>query len=235
MMSTVPANLESYKAAQDIARAVLADITRYIVPQATERTLHQACHSLMLEHGASGYWGNTPAFVLAGDRLRDSVFDHRYAPADVPLGENEMITIDVGPRLGDALGDCARSYFLKDGSLVTAQEAGPEQAAGMALEHRLHAAFFSRVKPSMSFAQIHREMDALVRASGYENLDLLANYGHSLEKDPSDFVLMDGNNDRPLGSVAFFTFEPHIATPGSRFAAKLEEVYYFDNDSVRML
>jgi methionyl aminopeptidase len=235
MAAAVPANLETYKAAQDIARSVLADITRYIVPQATERTLHQTCHRLMLEHGASGYWGNTPAFVLAGERLRDSVFDHRYVPADVPLGENEMITIDVGPRIGDCLGDCARSFFLKDGKLATAEEAGPEQAAGMALEHRLHAAFFARVKPDMSFAQIYREMDALVRDSGYENLDLLSNYGHSLEKDVSDFILMDGKNDRTLGSVSFFTFEPHIARPGSRFAVKLEEVYYFDDDAARML
>jgi methionyl aminopeptidase len=235
MAAIVPANLQTFKAAQDIARSVLADIARYIVPQATERTLHQACHRLMLDHGASGYWGNTPAFVLAGDRLRDSVFDHRYVPADVPLGENEMITIDVGPRIGDCLGDCARSYFLKNGKLVTAQEAGPEQAAGMALEHLLHAEFFARVQPDMSFAEIYRAMDSLVRDSGYENLDLLANYGHSLEKDVADFVLMDGNNGRPLGSVAFFTFEPHIARPGSRVATKLEEVYYFDNESVRML
>jgi Xaa-Pro aminopeptidase len=189
----------------------------------------------MLKHGASGYWGNTPAFVLAGDRLRDSVFDHRYVPADIPLGETEMITIDVGPRLGDGLGDCARSYFLKDGRLVTAEEAGPEQAEGIALEQRLHAAFFARVQPDMSFAQIHREMDALVREAGYENLDLLANYGHSLEPDVADFILMDATNDRLLGSVAFFTFEPHIARPGSRFAVKLEEVYYFDDARVRML
>jgi len=234
-MAAVPDDLETYKAAQDIARSVLAHITHYIVPQATERTLHQACHRLMLEHGASGYWGNTPAFVLAGDRLRDSVFDHRYVPADAPLGENEMITIDVGPRIGDCLGDCARSYFLKDGGLVTAEQAGPEQAAAMALEHRLHAAFVARVHPELSFAQIHREMDALVREAGYENLDLLANYGHSLEKDVADFILMDANNDRLLGSVAFFTFEPHIARPGSRFAVKLEEVYYFDHGTVRML
>jgi Xaa-Pro aminopeptidase len=235
MAAVAPVNLETYKAAQDIARSVLADIARYIVPQATERTLHQACHRLMLDHGASGFWGNTPAFVLAGDRLRDSVFDHRYVPADAPIGDNEMITIDVGPRIGDCLGDCARSYFLKDGSLVTAEEAGSEQAAAMALERHLHAAFVARVRPDMSFAEIHREMDALVRAAGYENLDLLANYGHSLEKDVADFILMDASNERLLGSVDFFTFEPHIARPGSRFAAKLEEVYYFNDDSVRML
>jgi Xaa-Pro aminopeptidase len=146
-----------------------------------------------------------------------------------------MITIDVGPRIGDCLGDCARSYFLKEGILVTAEEAGSEQAAAMALERRLHAAFVARARPEMSFAEIHGEMDALVRAAGYENLDLLANYGHSLEKNVADFILMDANNERLLGSVDFFTFEPHIARPGSRFAAKLEEVYYFDDDSVRML
>jgi Xaa-Pro aminopeptidase len=231
----VPAEFETYKAAQDIARSVLAEITHYIVPGATEQSLHQACHRLMLDHGATGYWGNTPAFVLAGDRLRDSVFDHRYQPATTPFGENEMITIDVGPRIGDCFGDCARSYFLRRGKLVTAEQAGEEQAAGMALEARLHAAFVKRVTPDTTFAEIYQEMDALVRDAGFENLDLLDNYGHSLEKDVADFVLMDGKNDRKLGSVSFFTFEPHIARPGSRYAVKLEEVYYFDNETVRML
>jgi methionyl aminopeptidase len=235
MTSGVPAELENYKAAQDIARAVLADITSYIVPDATEQSLHQACHRLMLAHGASGYWGNTPAFVLAGDRLRDSVFDHRYVPAAIRLGENEMITIDVGPRIGDCFGDCARSFFLKDGLLVPANEAGPDQAAGMALERRLHAEFVARVKPDMTFAAIYRQMDALVREAGYENLDLLSNYGHSLAKQVSDFVLLDDKNHLPLASVPFFTFEPHIAKPGNRYAVKLEEVYYFEDNAVRML
>jgi methionyl aminopeptidase len=235
MATGVPAELETYKAAQDIARAVLADITRFIVPDATEHVLHEACHQLMLDHGASGYWGNTPAFVLAGDRLRDSVFDHRYIPAKVPLGENEMITIDVGPRIGDCYGDCARSYFLKGGELVAAQEAGAEQAAGMALERRLHQEFVARVKPDTTFAQIYLQMDALVREAGYENLDLLSNYGHSLAEQVSDFVLLDDKNLAPLSSVPFFTFEPHIAKVGSRLAAKWEEVYYFDHGAVRML
>jgi len=235
MAAGVPAELATYKAAQDIARSVLAEITRYIVPDATEQTLHQNCHRLMLAHGASGYWGNTPAFVLAGERLRDSVFDHRYIPARVRLGEDEMITIDVGPRIGDCFGDCARSYFLKGGKLVTADEAGPEQAAGVALEQRLHAEFVARATPDMTFRTMYLQMDALVREAGYENLDLLANYGHSLAKQVSDFVLLDEMNDRPLASVPFFTFEPHIARRGSRFAVKLEEVYYFENDTVRML
>jgi Xaa-Pro aminopeptidase len=235
MASGAPAELETYKAAQDIARSVLADITRYIVPDATEQTLHRACHRLMLEHGASGYWGNTPAFVLAGDRLRDSVFDHRYQPATVPLGENAMITIDVGPRIGDCFGDCARSFFLKDGRLATAEQAGPEQAAGVELERRLHAEYVARARPNMSFAEIYLQMDALVREAGYENLDLLSNYGHSLAKQVSDIVQMDEKNQHPLSSVPFFTFEPHIAKIGSPFAVKWEEVYYFESDAVRML
>jgi Xaa-Pro aminopeptidase len=235
MTMGIPAELEKYRAAQDIARSVLTDITSYIVPDATEQRLHRECHRLMLAHGASGFWGNTPAFVLAGDRLRDSVFDHRYVPAAVKLGEDQMITIDVGPRIGDCFGDCARSFFLKGGTLVSAEEAGAEQAAGIALEQRLHAEFAARVKPDTTFAQIYLQMDALVREAGYENLDLLSNYGHSLARQVCDFVLLDDKNHRPLSSVPFFTFEPHIAKRGSRFAFKLEEVYYFENDAVRML
>ena len=56
-----------------------------------------------------------------------------------------------------------------------------------------------------------------------------------LEQDVADFILMDRNNERSLGSVSFFTFEPHIAKPGSNLAFKHEEIYYFDNDTIKTI
>ncbi|MCX5493811.1 M24 family metallopeptidase [Kaistia dalseonensis] len=227
MNSGTPRAWTTYNAAQDIARRVLVDIGQYIVPGASERTLHEACHRLMLEAGASGYWGNTPAIVLSGDRLRLSVFDSSYAPSATPFAEDETVTIDVGPRIGDCFGDSARTYFLRGGQLVTADEAGAEAAAAMALEQALHAALIESAHPEMTFRDAYLAAESTVRAAGFENLDLLSNYGHSIETSVSAFISIDEANQRPLGSVDYFTFEPHIARPGSPLAVKHEEMYCF--------
>lgn len=229
------AQLDRYRPAQDIARAVLSDIETHIRPGASERSLHEACHALMLAHGATGFWGNTPAIVLSGSRLRSSVFDSSYRPSDESFGQDGMITIDVGPRIDDRFGDSARTYFMQGGRLVTPEQAGEAEADGMRLEHRLHAELVRRARPNMSFAELFLQMDALVAEAGYENLDLLANYGHSLETDVADFLPLDHTNHRPLGSVSFFTFEPHIARPGSPLGFKLEEAYYVDGDRLAKL
>jgi methionyl aminopeptidase len=231
----IPADLDAYRAAQDVARAVLRDIAGFMTPGSSEASLHTACHELMLKHGASGFWGNTPAFVLAGDRLRLSVFDSSYTPSETPVGPDAMVTIDVGPRIGTIFGDSARTYFLRGGQVVDAETAGTEQAAGMALQRALHADFMKIVTPSMTFAELHGIMAAKIRDAGYENLDLLDAYGHSLATDPADFAIIDAKNAQTFGSVTYFTFEPHIARIGSPLACKYEEVYYFEGDTVRML
>ena len=40
---------------------------------------------------------------------------------------------------------------------------------------------------------------------------------------------MDTVNHEPLGSVNFFTFEPHIRKAGGRWGFKHENIYYFDD------
>ena len=39
----------------------------------------------------------------------------------------------------------------------------------------------------------------------------------------------------PLGSVEYFTFEPHISVQNSKYGYKRENIYYFDNDTIREL
>ncbi|MBS1031280.1 aminopeptidase P family protein [Gluconobacter cerinus] len=235
MTASLPSDLSHYTAAQDIARAVLTDITAHIVPGASEASVHKACHDLMLAHGATDFWGNTPAFVLAGERLRLSVFDSSYVPSPKLFGENETITIDVGPRVDDYFGDSARTYFLRNGIIVSAAEAGEEEAEAMDFEAYLHGVFIKTVQPDMTFGDVHQKMSALVSENGYENLDLLDAYGHSIAASTDDFIIMEKGNECLLGSVNYFTFEPHIAKVGSSLAVKYEEIYYFDHGLVKMV
>jgi Xaa-Pro aminopeptidase len=190
----------------------------------------------MDERGATGYWWyGVPALVLAGARLRHSVEGDVYQPSEAPLAENDMVTIDLSPEINGYWGDAARSYFLKNGTLVEAKDAGPEEAEGMAVQAALHAHLLKIASPDMTFRALHAEMEARVLSFGFQNLDFLANYGHEVGSDVRGRAFIDAECTGRLDSVALFTFEPHIAKPGCHFAFKYEEIYRFDRGRLRVL
>jgi methionyl aminopeptidase len=228
--------LRRYESAQALARDSLAAIAGCIRPGATEASLLADCRRLMDARGATGYWWfGVPAVILAGPRLRDSVEGDVFEPSDLPIAADDMVTIDVAPEIDGIWGDCARSFFLKGGLLVTAEEAGAEQAEGMAAEAALHAHLLRTARPQMTFQDLYAEMDARVRALGFENLDFLGNYGHNIGEDLHARAFIDAHCTARLDSVPMFTFEPHIAKRGRRLAFKYEEVYRFEDGRLRLL
>ena len=230
------ADLAKYENAQAIARATLVAITDFIRPGATEASLLAECRRLMDARGATGYWWfGIPAVILAGPRLRDSMEGDVYQPSDTPLAADDMLTIDLAPEIRGYWGDCARSFFLKQGVLVTPDQAGAEQAEGMAAEAALHAHLLNVALPEMTFQDLHAEMDAKVRSLGFKNLDFLGNYGHNIGEDLHARAFMDAHCTLRLDSVPMFTFEPHIARDGSSLAFKYEEIYRFASGRLRVL
>jgi methionyl aminopeptidase len=225
-----------YESAQAMARASLDDIAAYIQAGATEMSLMEDCRRIMEARGATGYWWfGVPAVILAGPRLRVSEEGDVYQPASIPITDSDMVTIDVAPEIDGIWGDCARSFFLKDGNLVSAEDAGPEQAEGMAAEATLHAHLLEAARPDMTFQQLHAVMAARLAELGFENLDFLGNFGHDIGDDLHGRAYMDADCTVRLDSVLMFTFEPHIARPGSALAFKYEEVYRFEDGRLRLL
>lgn len=55
----------------------------------------------------------------------------------------------------------------------------------------------------------------------------MGNLGHSIVKDKGDRVYIEKGNIKKLSDVRYFTFEPHIAFPDSRYGYKKENVYLF--------
>lgn len=228
-MTISDADLDSHKRSQGIARETLVAIQREIKACATEASLARDCLRLMDVAGATGYWWyTTPAYVLTGDNLRLSLEGDAYVPRNEEIGVNGMITIDVHPEVGGRWGDCARSYFLKDGELVTPEEAGMEEADGMATEATLHALVQAVARPEMTFRELHALVATEVARHGYENLDFLGNFGHSIGADVANRAFIDAECGQRLDSVPLLTFEPHIAKPGRPLAFKYEEIYLFD-------
>lgn len=63
----------------------------------------------------------------------------------------------------------------------------------------------------------------------------MGNLGHSIVRQKNDRVYIEKGNQTSLGDVAYFTFEPHISVPNSKYGYKRENIYYFDNGVIKEL
>ena len=48
-------------------------------------------------------------------------------------------------------------------------------------------------------------------------------------------IYIEKGNKTKLGDVNYFTFEPHISVHGSKYGYKREDIYYFDNNTIKKL
>ena len=58
---------------------------------------------------------------------------------------------------------------------------------------------------------------------------------HSIVKTKGDRIYIEKGNKAKLGDVKYFTFEPHIAFPDSKYGYKKENIYYFDENGLMEL
>ena len=221
--------LEDYKKVQNAAKAVHAQLQEYIDSDSTEETIVESAIRLLAEQGITETWyHNVPAFVLLGSRSCLSISGKDYHPSSEPVGETNLVTIDLSPMLGLTWGDCARSYFIESGVCTTAPYT-PEFQEGAKVELELHRAMVNFVTPKTKFCELYEFGNELIHSLGFENLDFLGNLGHSIELIPSNRRFIDQSCKEELGSVRLFTFEPHIKKIRGIWGFKHEDIYYFDS------
>jgi Xaa-Pro aminopeptidase len=215
---------------QAIAKEVLVALGPSIVPTDTEESIARRAINLLAEAGVSETWyHDCPAFVLLGSRSCLSISGREYEPASEPVGDKNLVTIDLSPMLNGAWGDCARSFYIEGGRTVEIPS-GSEFLAGLEAEHLLHARMIGFTTPKTTFQDLFEFANGEIYALGFENLDFLRNVGHSIESHPNRRRYIQAENSLPLGEVALFTFEPHIRAAGGRWGFKHENIYYFDSD-----
>ena len=71
-------------------------------------------------------------------------------------------------------------------------------------------------------------MNEFIVENEFVNLDFMGNLGHSIVKTKGDRIYIEKENKTKIGDVKYFTFEPHIAFPDSKYGYKKENIYYFD-------
>lgn len=223
-------NISEYAKVQNIAKLAHEALVPHITPDSTEQTIALAANTILRELGILDTWyHNVLAFVLLGSRSCASMSGREYTPSDEPVGDQNLVTVDLSPLLETVWGDCARSFFVESGVCTLAPKS-KEFKCGLNTELDLHHKMKQFVTPDTRFSDLFDFGNELIIASGYENLDFLGNLGHSIEVDPGHRMFIDKNCHEPLGSVKLFTFEPHIKRKGGEWGFKHENIYYFDTD-----
>jgi len=223
-------NLTAHCEIQAIAKAVLSDLAPSINADDTERTVAERAVSLLADRGITETWYyNCPAFVLLGSRSCLSISGRGYVPTDEPAGSFNLITIDLSPLRNGVWGDCARSFPIENGRCTFVPQSS-EFARGIEVETFLHQAMQAFVTPATTFEELFAFGNAEIKRLGFENLDYLGNLGHSIASTREDRRYIEPNNTMPLGSVPFFTFEPHVRQTNGAWGFKHENIYYFDSE-----
>ena len=200
--------------------------------------IRKLCEEKLLESGADSFWyWDVGAFVFAGDETCVSVSGKQYVTSDRVIGNNDIITIDLSPQVGNIWGDYARTIIVENGMVV--ENIGlienPEWKSGLQMEEKLHAELLRFATKETTFEKLYYHMNEFIVENGFVNLDFMGNLGHSIVKTKGDRVYIEKGNVTKLGDVKYFTFEPHISFPDSKYGYKKENIYYFDENGLMEL
>lgn len=227
----------NYIEVQNIAKKTMEFMKEKIRSGMTLLEVRALCEAKMLELGADSFWyWDVGAFVFAGDETTLSVSGKEYITSDRIISENDIVTIDLSPQNGNTWGDYARTIIIENGTVVEAASAlNIEWKNGVLMEEYLHEEMCKFVTPETTFEELYFYMNNVIQEKGYINLDFMGNLGHSIVKQKNDRVYIEKGNQMCLGDVSFFTFEPHISIPGSKYGYKRENIYYFEDGVIKEL
>ena len=222
---------QSYSQIQQTAKQTIAYIKKIIKPGMKLFDIRKLCEEKLMELGADSFWyWDVGAFVFAGDETTVSVSGKQHVTSDKIIENNDIITIDLSPQVGNIWGDYARTSIVENGEVVDDIELiqNQEWKSGLQMEDKLHAELFRFVTKETTFEELYYHMNEFIVENGFVNLDFMGNLGHSIAKVKSDRIYIEKENKTKLGDVKYFTFEPHIAFPDSKYGYKKENIYYFD-------
>ena len=222
---------QSYSQIQQTAKQTIAYIKKIIKPGMNLLDIRKLCEEKLMELGADSFWyWDVGAFVFAGDETTVSVSGKQYVTSDKIIENNDIITIDLSPQVGNIWGDYARTIIVENGEVVDDIELiqNQEWKSGLQMEEKLHAELFRFVTKETTFEELYYHMNEFIVENGFVNLDFMGNLGHSIVKSKGDRVYIERGNVMKLGDVKYFTFEPHITFPDSKYGYKKENIYYFD-------
>lgn len=223
---------------QKIAKQTIHFIKSQIKVGMSLQELRQLAESKMFLLGATSFWyWDIGAFIFSGEETTLSISGKHYQTANRLIANNDIITVDLSPQVGNVWGDCARTIIIENGVVINDinKISNTEWKNGLLMEDKLHSELLSFATPETTFEELYLHINEFIIANGYVNLDFLGNLGHSIVTHKDDRIYIEKGNMATLGSVKYFTFEPHIAVKGSKYGFKKENIYGFKNNKVAEL
>tara|TARA_R110001606_G_scaffold100017_1_gene220310 strand:- start:247 stop:537 length:291 start_codon:yes stop_codon:yes gene_type:complete len=86
------------------------------------------------------------------------------------------------------------------------------------------------VTSQTSFHALWEWTNRKIKELGFENLDFLANVGHSIATNRDARQYIEKGNMVLLGDVPFFTFEPHVRELDGSWGFKHENIFFFNKE-----
>ena len=223
-------NRMEYNDLQRIAKETISYIKTIIKPNINLLDVRQLCEEKMLSLGADSFWyWNVGAFVFSGDETIVSISGREYITSDRLISNNDIITIDLSPQNNKIWGDYARTIIIENGEVVDCIDKiqNNEWRNGLLMEERLHQELIDFVTPQTTFEELYLHINSLIIDKGFINLDFMGNLGHSIAKNKDERVYIEKDNHLLLSSTDYFTFEPHISNPTSKYGYKKREYILF--------
>jgi Xaa-Pro aminopeptidase len=222
--------IAEHREVQAAAKQVLASLATKISASDTEASIADTAYRQLCALGFPETWYyQCPAFVLSGSRSCMSISGRAYVPNREAIGQCNLVTVDLSPMREGRWGDCARSFYIENGCVVS-EPVAPELAAGRLFLASLHADMQKTAHPEMKFHELFDWTNDRIKTNGFENLDFLGNVGHSIATRREDRQYIEAHNMRQLQEVHFFTFEPHVREIGGKWGFKHENIFYFNQD-----
>ncbi len=104
---------------QQIAKQTMSILKSEIKVGMSLRELRGFAESTRLELGATSFWyWNVGAFIFSGKKTSMSVSGKHYRTAKQIIKDNDIITIDLSPQIGNVWGDYARTIIIENGVVV---------------------------------------------------------------------------------------------------------------------
>lgn len=220
-----------YIQVQQIAKYTIKFVKKNIKPGMNLLEVREMCEEKILELGVDSFWyWDIGALVFAGDETTVSVSGKQYTTSNRIICDTDIITIDLSPQKNNIWGDYARTIIIENGIVVESRDVkNVEWRNGLIMEDRLHKELLDFVKPETTFEELYFHINEMITKHGFINLDFMGNLGHSIAKNKDDRVYIEKGNNQKLSEVSYFTFEPHISVPNSKYGYKKENIYYFEN------
>ncbi len=182
-------SINEYVIVQAIAKDTMDYLLKSIEVGMTEIDIVILAENYMKQRGISEFWYyNIGAFVFVGKRTILSVSGREYAPTNMVVAQNDIITVDLSPPMLNGCwgGDYARTITVCD-SRVLIEGVGldsnvkKEYYDGINIEKLLHEYFVQHINEDMTFEDVYHVINKKIKDYGYKNLDFMSNLGHTIE------------------------------------------------------